>query len=98
MNVQGGWETHRFFQQCHLQYGYGYIFTKWIRDIRDLQTLEGFFPDYAPQVGTFANFYNSSGWGDAGIIVPWRLCEHSGDTAVLSRQYEEIYCFHTQAQ
>lgn len=71
----------------------GAFFTKWIRDIRDSQTKEGRFPDYAPQVGTWANFYNSPGWGDAGVIVPWRLYEHYGDVAVLAAQYEPMKRF-----
>lgn len=71
----------------------GAFFTKWIRDIRDSQTKEGRFPDYAPQVGTWANFYNSPGWGDAGVIVPWRLYEHYGDTGILAAQYDAMKKF-----
>lgn len=71
----------------------GAFFSKWVRDIRDSQTGEGRFPDYAPQVGTWANFYNSPGWGDAGVIVPWRLYEHYGDTAILAAQYNAMKKF-----
>lgn len=71
----------------------GAFFTKWIRDIRDSQNEDGRFPDYAPQVGTWGNFYNSPGWGDAGVIVPWRLYEHYGDTGILSVQYPAMKKF-----
>lgn len=71
----------------------GAFFTKWIGDIRDAQTDEGRFPDYAPQVATWANFYNSPGWGDAGVIVPWRLYEHYGDDRILAVQYESMKRF-----
>ena len=66
------------------------FFTKWIRDIRDCQTSEGRFPDFAPQVGVMANFYNSPGWSDAGVIIPWRVYEHYGDTTVLSLHYDAM--------
>ncbi len=73
----------------------GAFFTKWVRDIRDSQTDAGRFPDYAPQVGTWANFYNSPGWGDAGVIVPWRVYEQYGDISVLDGQYEAMKKFIT---
>lgn len=66
------------------------FFTKWIRDIRDCQTSQGRFPDFAPQVGVMANFYNSPGWSDAGVIIPWKVYEHYGDTTVLSLHYDAM--------
>jgi alpha-L-rhamnosidase len=66
------------------------FFTKWIRDIRDSQTPDGRFPDFAPQPGNWMSFYNSPGWGDAGVVVPWRLYENYGDTTVLGVQFEAM--------
>lgn len=66
------------------------FFTKWVRDIRDSQRPEGRFPDYSPQVGEWNNFYNSPGWGDAGILVPWRMYENYGDKEILSVHYEAM--------
>lgn len=66
------------------------FFTKWIKDIRDGQNMQGRFPDFAPQPGIMANFYNSPGWSDAGVIVPWRMYEYYGDTTVLSLHYDAM--------
>ena len=37
-----------------------------------------------------ANFDNSPGWSDAGVIIPWRVYEHYGDTTVLSLHYDAM--------
>jgi alpha-L-rhamnosidase len=66
------------------------FFTKWIRDIRDSQRPEGRFPDFSPQVGAWNNFYNSPGWGDAGVLIPWRMYENYGDKEILAVQYDAM--------
>lgn len=66
------------------------FFTKWTRDIRDSQRPEGRFPDYSPHVGQWNNFYNSPGWSDAGVLVPWRMYENYGDKEILSVNYEAM--------
>lgn len=66
------------------------FYTKWIRDIRDSQLPDGRFPDFAPSLGYWGNFYNSPGWGDAGVLLPWRLYENYGDTDILASQYEPM--------
>ena len=64
------------------------FFSKWIHDLRDAQAPDGRFPDVAP------NPYDSQvvlsgnpGWGDAGVVVPWRLYTNYGDTRVLGENY-----------
>jgi alpha-L-rhamnosidase len=69
------------------------FFSKWIRDIRDSQTSEGRFPDFAPQAGVFMNFYNAPGWADAGVIVPWKMYLNYGDVVVLEKQYAAMKKF-----
>lgn len=66
------------------------FYTKWIRDMRDSQTDAGFFPDFTPQVAHWAGWFNSPGWSDAGVIIPWRMYEHYGDTSILSVQYDAM--------
>lgn len=69
------------------------FFTKWIRDIRDSQAEDGRFSDWAPSVGTWWNHYNSPGWADAGIIVPWKMFLNYSDTTVLEKQYGSMKKF-----
>ncbi|MDQ3535578.1 MAG: glycoside hydrolase family 78 protein [Bacteroidota bacterium] len=89
---RAGWmgDAQVFSQTAIFNLDMAAFFTKWIRDIRDSQTQDGRFPDYAPQVGTWINFYNSPGWGDAGVITPWRLYENYGDITVLVSQYNAM--------
>lgn len=92
---RAGWmgDAQVFSQTAIYNMDMGAFFTKWIRDIRDSQTPDGRFPDYAPHVAVWGNFYNSPGWGDAGVITPWRMYENYGDTAILARQYPAMKAF-----
>ncbi|GAA4439951.1 hypothetical protein GCM10023091_22920 [Ravibacter arvi] len=92
---RAGWmgDAQVFSQTAIYNLDMGAFFTKWTRDIRDSQTPDGRFPDYAPQVGVWGNFYNSPGWGDAGVITPWRMYQNYGDTTVLARQYPAMKAF-----
>jgi alpha-L-rhamnosidase len=74
--------------------GMGAFLTKWMRDVRDAQTEDGRFADYAPHPfqKTLAaqgrrDFTGAPGWGDAGVLVPWQLWQMYGDR----RQLEESY-------
>ena len=62
---------------------------KWLADVRDGQTAWGCFPNFAP------NFLGdrpcgAPGWADAGVIIPWTLWKHYGDTRVLAEHWEAI--------
>jgi alpha-L-rhamnosidase len=69
------------------------FYTKWTRDIRDSQYEDGRFTDISPFDGLWACFFNSPGWADAGVIIPWRLYQNYNDTAILSVQYEAMKKF-----
>ncbi len=69
------------------------FYTKWVRDIRDSQLDDGRFPDIAPHVGFWQAFFNSPGWADAGVIVPWKVYLNYNDTVILSKQYEAMKIF-----
>ena len=60
--------------------------TKWSRDVRDAQTKDGAFPDYAPDVDE--NHAGAPAWADAGVIVPWQVYRCYGDTRLLADQFE----------
>lgn len=63
--------------------------TKWIADVRDAQADDGRFPDFAPHpFDKNARFSGAPGWGDAGVVVPWRMYENYGDTRILADQYQ----------
>ncbi|MFT3949516.1 MAG: family 78 glycoside hydrolase catalytic domain [Agriterribacter sp.] len=67
------------------------FYTKWFADIRDRQTPEGRYPNYAPQVGMV--FYDAPGWTDAGIIIPWKTYLNYGDKRILEQHYESMKKF-----
>ncbi|NOG54366.1 MAG: family 78 glycoside hydrolase catalytic domain [Planctomycetes bacterium] len=62
---------------------------KWLQDMRDAQTVEGRYPDYAPfpfddskrPVGVPA-------WGDAGVFVAWDHYRFYGDKRLLETHYD----------
>ncbi|HYV95878.1 MAG TPA: glycoside hydrolase family 78 protein [Gemmatimonadaceae bacterium] len=73
----------------------GAFFTKWMRDVRDAQTPDGRFADFSPQPfqKTLAemkrgDFMGVPGWGDAGVVVPWRLWQQYGDKRQLAENYQ----------
>ncbi|MFS0722819.1 family 78 glycoside hydrolase catalytic domain [Paenibacillus sp. 1P07SE] len=76
------------------------FFTKYVWDLIDAQQPSGAFTDVAPDGGwsrfkmwnTRLNWYapDNSGWGDAGVIIPWTLYLMYGDTQVLERHYDAM--------
>jgi len=68
------------------------FYTKFTADMRDGQKPEGMYPDFAPHPfppGSFAMSFGP-GWGDAGIIIPWRLYTSYGDKRLLEEHYESM--------
>jgi len=64
---------------------------KWSADMRDAQLPDGRYPDVAPHIAPAHNpgsFTGVPAWGDAGVIVPWRVYEHYGNVRLLERHYE----------
>ncbi|HSE37727.1 MAG TPA: glycoside hydrolase family 78 protein [Blastocatellia bacterium] len=65
------------------------FYTKWMRDVRDAQADDGRFADFSPHpFGKDRIFTGVPGWGDAGIVVPWRLWQHYGDKRLLAESLE----------
>ncbi len=65
------------------------FFTKWIVDIRDDQADDGRFPDFAPHpYNPNALFSGVPAWGDAGVVVPWRVYVNYGDKRALAEHFE----------
>ena len=65
--------------------------TKWLVDIADAQTPEGAFTDVAPSL-VYTRFAprpprGAPGWGDAGVLIPWRMYQRYGDVDLLRAHY-----------
>ena len=68
--------------------------SKWLRDMRDAQTPDGRFPDFAPHpYGPLIRYSGNPGWADAGVIVPWRLYLFYGDRRILDEAFESACCW-----
>jgi len=70
------------------------FYTKWIIDIRDAQTQDGRYPDFAPHpYEPEKRFSDVPGWADAGVVVPWRLYQNYGDKRILEGHYPSAVRF-----
>ncbi|MBX2925535.1 MAG: glycoside hydrolase family 78 protein [Chitinophagaceae bacterium] len=88
-----GWmgDAQIFCQTAIYNMDLGAFYSKWFKDIRDRQTPEGRYPNYAPQVGMV--FYDAPGWTDAGMIIPWKAYLNYGDKRILEQHYESMKKF-----
>lgn len=60
------------------------FFTKWIADVRDSQADDGRYPDMVPHLADPNKIMSGvPAWGDAGIVVPWRMYRSSADARLL---------------
>lgn len=57
-----------------------------MRNLRDLQSEEGNFPDIAPVNGGFGGFL----WGSAGIMVPYEAWRQTGRTEILEENFDAM--------
>jgi alpha-L-rhamnosidase len=86
-----GWmgDIQVFSQTAVFNMNMGAFFTKWLQDVRDAQAADGRFPDFAPHpFGPDARFSGVPAWGDAGVVVPWRMYENYGDTRILEEHFD----------
>jgi alpha-L-rhamnosidase len=73
----------------------GAFLTKWLQDVRDAQTPDGRFADFSPQPfqktraeRNRSDFMGAPGWGDAGVVVPWRMWQQYGDARQLRQSFD----------
>ncbi len=69
------------------------FYTKWIQDIRDAQTENGEFADFAPHPNWDKPHLNAPGWADAGLVVPYCIYLNYYDLRVLEKQYQSAKNF-----
>lgn len=66
------------------------FFRKWLRDVKQENTLEYGVPMAVPNI-----LGNSAGiaiWQDAAAVVPWTIYQVYGDRRILEEQYDSIKC------
>lgn len=62
---------------------------KWLGDARDSQQgYDGAYCDVIPRV--FPGNNGNAAWGDAGLVVPYRLWLMYGDTEIIRRHYDSM--------
>lgn len=85
-----GWagDAQIFARTAILNADLGAFFSKWLDDIDDTRMDNGAFPDIAPAVVMDWAREGSSGYAEAGIIVPWVMYEQYGDRRVLEQFFE----------
>lgn len=62
------------------------FFTKWVRDMTDSQTEEGWICDVNPAI--VVSGPGKPAWGDAITVVPWMVYKFYGDKKILENSYE----------
>lgn len=68
------------------------FFTKWTKDLEDAQSPAGAYPSVAPNRG-ISTIDGGPAWAEAGIICPWTIYQHYGDTRILDRHYASMERF-----
>lgn len=64
------------------------FFRKWARDVRDSQREDGSIGDVIPHVLSGERHVNNASWGDAALIVPYKIYHFFGDRSLLTDNYD----------
>jgi len=88
-----GWtgDIQAFAQTAIFNMDMAAFFTKWLRDMRDDQTADGRYPDFSPNPYSALGsdkFYGVPAWGDAGVIIPWRVWQNYADRRLIEEHYD----------
>jgi alpha-L-rhamnosidase len=69
------------------------FFRKWLRELEECVTPEGYYPSYAPYCFGHGKAIHGTAWSDAGIIVPHALWKATGDTAFFTAHWPAMARF-----
>ena len=69
------------------------FFRKWLRELNEAVTKEGYYPSYAPYCFGHGKGIHGTAWSDAGIIVPHALWKATGDTSFFMDHWENMTRF-----
>ena len=65
------------------------FFRKYLNDIAlEQKDTGGLVPQVVPSVGR--NERTSAAWGDAALIIPWKMYRYYGDESILEEQYDSM--------
>lgn len=88
-----GWtgDAQLFCKTASMMTSYAPFAKKFLNDLRDWQRPNGRLPQIAPEGGT--DFYmrpmnGSTGWADAGVIIPYTLWKQYGDFEIIEEYYD----------
>ena len=88
-----GWsgDAQIFCSTASYLFDYDCFARKYLNDMYDFQTANGMLPQIAPAGGVDSYMRwmdGSSGWADAGVILPYVLWKRYGDREILSHYYD----------
>ena len=69
------------------------FFRKWLRELEESVTKEGYYPSYAPYCFGHGKAIHGSAWSDAGIIVPHALWKATGDPSFFTAHWPAMSRF-----
>jgi alpha-L-rhamnosidase len=69
------------------------FFRKWLRELEDDVTKEGYYPSYAPYPFGHGGAIHGTAWSDAGVIVPHALWQATGDKAFFTAHWAAMTRF-----
>lgn len=69
------------------------FFRKWLRELNEAITPEGYYPSYAPYCFGHGGGIHGTAWSDAGIIVPYSLWKATGDSSYFTDHWKNMTNF-----
>jgi len=69
------------------------FFRKWLRELEESITPEGYYPSYAPYCFGHGDAIHGTAWSCAGVIVPHALWQATGDTAFFTAHWPAMTRF-----
>lgn len=69
------------------------FFRKWLRELEESVTKEGYYPSYAPYCFGHGGAIHGTAWSDVGIIAPHALWMATGDTAFFTDHWPAMTRF-----
>jgi alpha-L-rhamnosidase len=69
------------------------FFRKWLRELNEAVTKEGFYPSYAPYSFGHGGAVHGTAWSDAGVIVPHALWKATGDPSFFTDHWQVMSRF-----
>jgi len=87
-----GWtgDAQAFIRTATYNFDVHRFFVKWLHEMKNAQTKEGWVPVVIPSVPIDSWNFCPTGWGDAAVICPWQIYLSYGDKQVLIDQFDNM--------